>query len=350
MANVYFRKISSNTTTEQIKIISRELLEQITTQEKIKLEKEIPLKVHFGEPGNNTYLKPENYDGVIEFLENKKIKSSFIETSVLYGGKRYKEELHLETARTHGFTKLPVVIADGSHGQDFDEIPIDKTHYKTCKLGREFSKYKQLIVIAHFKGHALAGFGGALKQLSMGFAAKGGKLSMHMGIKPRIKSRKCKHCNLCKTRCRYDALTIGKDKTERSFINHDKCVGCGACVAICPHKAITIFSVKGILRFIGINNHFPEKLAEYAYAAHHGRSNIYLNYVMNITKGCDCEGKNMVPIMEDIGIFASTDPVAIDKACYDIVQEKGKKFRGSKIFAHAQKIGLGSTTYDLIEV
>jgi len=345
MPNVYFKRFNGDSNPEIVKTFSRELLERIIAEEKIELEKEIPLKVHFGEKGNVTYIKPENYNGVIDYLEEKNIKSFFIETTVLYGGQRYKKDLHLKTAEENGFTRIPVIIADGELGESFDEIEINKKHFKTCKIGKEFSKYGQLIILSHFKGHMLAGFGGALKQLSMGHASKGGKLSMHFGIKPKIKSRKCEQCGLCQSKCAKNAITIG----EKSYIDHFLCVGCGACVAICPHKAVTVFSVKGILK-AAFGNKFTEKIVEYAYAGQKGKNNIYLNFLMNITRGCDCEGKKMSVIMNDIGILASTDPVAIDKASYDLIKKAGKKFRGYSTFAYAARIGVGSTDYVLKEI
>lgn len=347
MAKVYYTKVEQGTDVESIKKITKELLDKIIKEERIKLEKKIPLKVHFGEKGNVTFIKPENYDGIIDYLQDKNIETCFMETSVMYGGKRHKKELHVKTAEEHGFTRLPVIIADGDQGENFAEVEINKNHCKTCKIGKEFLKYNQIFVISHFKGHMLAGFGGAIKQLSMGHAAKGGKLAMHMGIKPKIVSRKCKKCHLCETRCNEHAITIN-DKV--SVINHEKCVGCGACVSICPHKAISIMSLKAILHAFGIGNPFQEKLVEYAYAAQKDKKNIYFNFAMNITGGCDCEPRKMKPVIDDFGIFISTDPVAIDKACYDIAQQKGKKFRGFKQFAYAEKIGLGSTNYELVEV
>lgn len=354
MVNVYFKKINSNTENKEIdsfdsnevKEIARELLEKAIQGEKVKLNKKVPLKVHFGEKKNISFIKPDNFDGIIDYLNRNKIESSFIETSVMYGGQRYKKDLHLKTAKEHGFTQLPIIIADGDQGENYVEVEINKNHFKTCKIGKDFLDYNQLIVISHFKGHMLAGFGGAIKQLSMGHASKGGKLAMHMGIKPKIRNRKCKKCNLCKTRCNEEAITIDK----KSFINHEKCVGCGACVAICPHKAISIFSIKGILRMVGIGNPFREKLVEYAYAGQKDKKNIYINFALNITKGCDCEPKKMIPVIGDIGVFASTDPVAIDKACYDMAQKKGKKFRGFKTFKYAEKLGLGSSEYHLIQI
>lgn len=344
MSNVYYKKVNSQTSIEEIQGITKELLAGIIEKEGVTLEKSIPLKVHFGEKGNKTYVKSENFVGIIDFLKEKGIESSYIETSVLYGGERFKKELHLKVAEDHGFTQVPVIIADGDEGEKFVDVEINKKHFQKCKLGIEFGNYNQIIVLAHFKGHMIAGFGGAIKQLAMGCASKGGKLAMHMGIKPRIVNRKCKKCHLCETRCNENAITIG----EKSFIDHDKCVGCGACVSICPHKAVTIMSPKGLYTAVFRSSDFKEKLVEYALAAHKDKKNIYFNFAMNITPGCDCEPRKMKPLMDDIGIFISTDPVAIDKACYDLVKENGKKFRGFKQFAYAESIGLGTTNYNLI--
>ncbi len=345
-ANVYFKKIDSSTDLETIQTFSKQLLETLVEKENVRLSTKVPLKVHFGEHKNVTFIKPENYFGIIEFLQERGIESCYMETCVLYGGQRYKKELHEKTAEAHGFTQLPIIFADGDHGENFAEVEINKKHFKTFKVGKAFLDFDQLIVISHFKGHTMAGFGGAMKQLAMGHAAKGGKMAMHLGEKPHIVSRKCKQCNLCKTRCSTDALIIGK----KSKIDRHKCVGCGACMAICPHQAISIFSVKNILKFVGIGNPFIEKIVEGAYAAQKGKKNIYMNYAMSITAGCDCEPRKMKPIMDDFGIFISTDPVAIDKACYDIAKEKGKTFRGFKAFAYAESIGLGSAHYTLHEL
>lgn len=345
MPNVYYKKIGRDTPVEEIKSITKRLLDRMVQDEHVVLEKEVPLKVHFGEKGNVTFLKSENYEGIIEYLAAKGIKTCYMETCAMYGGQRYKAELHEKTAREHGFTQVPVVIADGSHGEDFKEVEINKKHFKTCKIGKRFLDYNQIIVLSHFKGHFFAGFGGAIKQLSMGHAAKGGKLAMHMGIKPHIVNRKCKKCNVCKSRCNEGALMIDK----KSYIDHLKCVGCGACAAACPHKAISIITCKGVINALFGGNTFREKIVEYAYAAQKDKKNIYLNFAMNITNGCDCEPRKMKPAVKDLGIFASTDPVAIDRACYDLVKENGKKFKGFDQFSYAEKIGLGSQNYELIE-
>ncbi len=346
MSNVYFRKIDKSTSVQEVQAITQSLLEEIVEKEKIKLEKEIPLKVHFGEMGNTSYIKSENYEGIIKYLQDHDIETCFMETSVMYGGQRHNRELHIKTAKEHGFTQLPIVIADGERGEGFTEVEIDQKHFKTCKIGRAFLDYDQLIVVSHFKGHMLAGFGGAIKQLAMGHASKGGKMAMHMGIKPHIVNRKCKKCNFCKTRCNEHAITIGR----KSYINHEKCVGCGACVSICPHKAVSIFSLTSVMHFLGIGNNFQEKLIEYAYAAQKGKRNLYINFAMNITAGCDCEPRKMKNLVDDFGIFISTDPVAIDKVCLDLLKENGKKFRGAKQLDYAEHIGFGTTKYKLIEI
>ncbi|MBN1800875.1 MAG: DUF362 domain-containing protein [Candidatus Lokiarchaeota archaeon] len=348
MSNVYYKKLNSRTSTNDVNQITRGLLNRIILEENIDLDKKIPLKVHFGEKGNHTYIKPENYNGIIDFLQEKNIETCYIETNALYNGQRHKKEIHLALAQEHGFNKIPIIIADGDYGESFAEVEINKKHYKNCKIGKNFLDYDQLIVLSHFKGHILAGFGGAIKQLSMGHAARGGKLAMHKGIKPKIKEKKCKKCNLCKTRCNENAIIIEKD--EKSFIDHDKCVGCGACAAICPHGAISLNSLKGYMRLIGIGNNFKENLVEYAYAAAKGKKNIYINFAMNITRGCDCEPRKMKLLIDDIGVLISTDPVAIDKACHDLAKNNGKKFRGVKQLDYAEKIGLGSTQYELIEI
>ena len=346
MSKVYYKNFAGDSSFEIVRKISKELLEKVIENENIKLEKEIPLKVHFGEVGNITYIKPENYDGIIDFLEENDIKTHFIESTVMYGGQRNNKELHLKTAKEHGFTRIPVVIADGDHGESFYEVEINKKHFKKCKLGKEFSNYNQFIILSHFKGHMIAGFGGAIKQLAMGFASKGGKLAQHLGIKPKIINSKCKKCHLCEKRCAVNAITI----SEKSFINHDKCIGSGACFSICPHKAISIITIKSIYNYLFSKSSFKEKISEYGYAAQKGKKNIYINFIMNVTSGCDCEPKKMKILTDDIGILASTDPVAIDQASFDFVKQKGKEFKGKRVLEYSEKIGLGSRKYELINI
>ncbi|MDO4988104.1 MAG: DUF362 domain-containing protein [Synergistes sp.] len=346
MSDVLFINANQIHDTKERSQAARYILEELIRRENIVLEKEIPLKVHFGEDGNTTYIPPYSYDGIIDALCERGIKSSFIETSVLYAGKRAHSKTHEALARSHGFTRLPVIIADGTAGENFCEVRIDGSHFTNCKIGAEFLKYRQMIVLSHFKGHQIAGFGGAIKQLSMGCAAKGGKLEMHRGVKPYVISFLCRSCGICTQNCRTNAITADK----KAKIDTSKCTGCGACYALCPHKAIAIYTPISLYSLIFRRKEFYEALAEYALAAQKGKRCIYINFAMNITNGCDCLGRKMTPVLPDIGIFASCDPVAADAACLAASRAVGKNFKGKHQLEHAQKIGLGSMSYRLVEI
>ena len=325
----------------------KKVLQALIEEHQLDLEKDLPIKLHFGEKGNRTYLKPEVYDPVIDLLESAGSKSSFTETSVLYGGERFEAARHIKLAVSHGFTRIPVMIADGDHGECSASIPIPGgKHFTSAAIAEKLAAAPQVLVVSHFKGHLLAGFGGAIKQLSMGFASKGGKMAMHLSVKPHIKSRKCRKCKLCLSRCNANAIETG----EKFFIDPDKCVGCGACFAICPHKAISILSFSGLKNMLFGNRYFREKLVEYALAAHRGKKNIYLTFAVDIAPGCDCDPRKMAPCIPDIGVFASLDPVAVDAACYDAAAKAGKRFRGGEQLGYAEKIGLGSTDYRIVEI
>lgn len=330
-----------------VKEASVKLLKAVLEREQFSLADQVPIKVHFGEKGNRTYLKPETYDGLIDYIQAQGKECRFSETSVLYGGERFSREKHLKLAEAHGFTRIPVVIEDGANGEEAVNVQVDLKHFTKCSVAKGLAEAEQILVCAHFKGHKLAGFGGAVKQLSMGCAAKGGKMAMHLSVKPKIFNLFCKHCGLCASRCQVQAITITK-KTAR--IDHSKCIGCGACFSICRHHAVSILSWDGIVNMLFKSGNFREKLVEYAYAAHKGKRNIYLNFAMSVTNGCDCEPLPMRTCIDDIGIFASTDPVAIDQACLDAAEKAGKKFKGGEQLVYAEKIGIGSRKYELIEI
>ncbi|OPJ57645.1 DUF362 domain-containing protein [Clostridium oryzae] len=343
MAKVYYKAIDSYSKTEEISSAAVELLDKIVTEEKVPLESFIPLKVHFGEKGNKTFIQSKNFIGIINYLKQKNIESAFIETNVLYRGERTTKEKHLKLAKEHGFTELPIIIADGEHGEGFEEVEINKKNFNKCKVGKEIANKKQIIVLSHFKGHALAGFGGAIKQLGMGCAARGGKLAQHANSIPKVSVLKCKACGACAKKCPETAITI----TKKAKINKDKCIGCASCMAICPHGAITNSWLASI------SKSFNERLAEYAYAAAKEKNNIYITFVFNITRNCDCEGHDMKTIANDLGVFASTDPVALDKACLDVLDRNNQRTvfrRGRYTLDYAEKIGLGSKQYELVEI
>jgi len=315
------------------------LLKKIVVETGHKFASEVPIKVHFGEKGNNTFIPAKTYNPIIQYLQTNDVAPSYIETNVLYRGSRTTTEKHLATAREHGFTQIPIIIADGDIGTEYNEIEINKVHCKKCKIGKGFMPFQQFIVMSHFKGHGVAGFGGALKQLAMGFAARGGKLDQHSGIAPFVSSRSCIACGICKDKCNYDAIRIN----DFAIIDSKKCIGCAGCIAVCP---------KGAIRNSWSGLHYHEKLAEYAYGAALGKNIIYITFIHNITEDCDCVGSHMKLITGNIGIVAGKDPVALDTACLDLVQKSsGKKYfeDGRATLRHAENIGLGTMAYELIE-
>lgn len=343
MSKVFFCKVQGNNRKEEISKIALNLLKHLVEKEKLTLEKEIPLKVHFGEKGNDAYISPESFNGIINFLKENSIESSYLETNVLYHGERTKSQSHVKLAKEHGFNQLPIVIADGEEGELYDEIEIEEKHFKKCKIAKNIANKNQIIFLSHFKGHIFAGFGGAIKQLAMGCASRGGKLAQHANSKPKVSYFKCKACGACVKNCPVNAISL---KTKAK-INKDTCIGCASCVGICGYKAIY---TGWLASFFGS---FNERLAEYAFAASKGKNHIYINFAINITKGCDCIGHKQKLLSPDIGIFASLDPVSIDMACIDIINKTNDKRifkKGMLTLNYAEKIGVGKKEYELIEI
>ena len=186
MARVYFALIEKGMSESDISELAADVLEKLLNHEALSLPKELPIKVHFGEKGNETYVKPELYNDIIEFLMKSNVKTYYMETNVLYRGERTTRDRHTALAENHGFTQIPVRIADGEKGEASSSVQIDGNHFKECKIATGFVEAEMVLVTSHFKGHILAKFGGTLKQLGMGFAARGGKLDMHAKSKPLI--------------------------------------------------------------------------------------------------------------------------------------------------------------------
>ena len=336
MSNVYFYPITDYSDKQLINKVTYDMLKIIVEKENVKLEKTTPLKVHFGEKGNTTFITPDNYSGIKKYLKENDINTCYIETNVLYKGSRTLTKDHIETAKEHGFTDLDIVIADGDTDRAYQDIEIDGEIFKKCKIGYKFKDYNSYIVLAHFKGHVAAGFGGSIKQLGMGFASRGGKLNQHSDEIPII-SNKCTSCGTCEQKCPVNAIKLEK----RAIIDKNICIGCASCSTVCPCNAINNSWE---------DSNFFKKLGEYAYAAACGKTNIYFNFVFNVTKDCDCMGKSMKAIAPNVGIFAGTDPVAVDTASLDKLQEmtNSKIFDSARItLEHTQKLGLGNIEYKL---
>ncbi|MCH4886124.1 DUF362 domain-containing protein [Acidaminobacter sp. JC074] len=339
MSKVYFKRYEGHDNSV-LSAIAKEMLEQLVEKDGHELMKNVPIKVHFGEKGNKTFVPAACYDGIIDYLEENQRETSFIETNVLYRGQRTTKENHINVAKDHGFTRVPIIIADGEMGEAVHEVEINKEYFDKVKIGAAFKDYEQIIVMSHFKGHGLAGFGGALKQLAMGFASRSGKMAQHSRMVPTVNSKKCISCGVCVNKCDVDAITID----EFAEISADKCIGCAGCIAVCP--------VGAIKNDWGASN-FREKITEYAYGAQLNKKHLYITFMINITKDCDCVGEEMHPIAKNFGVLASVDPVALDTACINLLQEEEHVDlfnTGRESLVHAGHIHFGSDKYELIEL
>ncbi len=318
-----------------------------------KLGKRIGIKLHFGEKGNETYLKPEIAKKVYDFVrENKKDldKLALVECNVLYRGERTTRTRHIALAKEHGFGFAEIDILDGELGEETLTLPVANGIVKEAKVGKGLERYDSLIILTHFKGHVMAGYGGAFKNLGMGLGSRAGKLHMHANVSPKISKSKCTGCGTCIKNCGSDAIHLVNGK---AVIDSSKCTGCAMCIAVCPVGAVKIpwlSSTSSLLQKKIID--YSKAIIEYL-----NFKLIYINALVNITKECDCMGKKQKPIVEDIGFLVSNDPVAIDKASLDLVQ-KATHHKFSLInlanknlpTKYAESLGLGTQNYELINL
>jgi uncharacterized Fe-S center protein len=306
-----------------------------------KLGKKVAIKVHFGERGCNTYISPKIVKKVYEKITSLGKKATLIECNVLYKGSRTNRTDHIATAKEHGFDFAPIDILDGEDGSEFIEI-------NGCKIGKGIKKYDSLVVLSHFKGHVMAGFGAAIKNVGMGLGSRAGKMHMHVSTHPEI-SKKCIGCGKCIEHCDVNAIKLENGKAK---IDANKCIGCAICVAVCPSGAVSVPWLSET------PNELQKKIALYTEAVLSLFPNpIFINVLEKITKDCDCESEVQKPIMKDIGIVYSEDIVAIDKASLDLANEFSLgKFNDinsidkNKQISLAQDLGLGSTKYELIRL
>jgi hypothetical protein len=353
------------------------LLDRVDLQGKIKEKDLVAIKLHFGEKGNTAYVRPIFLRKIVDRVKHYKGKPFLTDTNTLYTGTRSEAISHLTTAYENGFTEsvvnAPILIADGLRGNSAVKVRIDKPIFKTVSIAREIYMTDALITITHFKGHELSGFGGALKNLGMGCSSREGKLSQHSNISPKVKGKACTGCETCLTWCAQEAISMllpksgVETKQGVASIDPKKCIGCGECILSCPSGAIQIQWNESIPIF-------QKKMVEHAYGAvlkKKGKT-LYLNFLTQISPACDCYGYSETPIVQDIGILSSEDPVAIDQASVDLVNgETGN--RSSKLpgawepgenkfraiypevdwniqLAYGEEIGLGIREYELIKI
>lgn len=364
MSKVYFTSLRTSPGNNLL-----QKLERLITSAGIKdisfSKKFVAVKIHFGEPGNLAYIRPNFVVPIINQVKEKGGIPFLTDSNTLYKGLRSDAVNHLNSAFSNGFnplvTQCQVIIADGLKGTDYKEIEINQKHVKFAKIGAAIANADIVISMNHFKGHEMAGFGGCLKNLGMGSGSIGGKLEMHSNSQPYVYAENCTGCGECEQNCNHGAISVGADNF--AVIDYKKCIGCGQCVAVCQYEAAQVkWDNKG----------FYEKIAEYALAVVKDKQHFHINFIMDVSPNCDCWGYNDSPIINDIGILASFDPVAIDKASLDLVNKavinqdsaigqhhhkEGDRFgfthpstNGKECLEYAEEIGLGNQNYELIEV
>ena len=340
----------------------------------IDMEKKfVAIKLHFGEPGNLSFLRPNYAKAVADVVKELGGIPFLTDCNTLYVGRRKHALEHLEAAQENGFSPLStgcqIIIADGLKGTDEVEVPVEGGEYVTAaKIGRAVMDADIFISLAHFKGHESTGFGGAIKNIGMGCGSRAGKMEQHCSGKVSVNPKRCRGCGACARNCAQGAISYGEDR--KAVIDEEKCVGCGRCIGHCNFDAIR-------------NNNFDagellnRKMAEYTKAVLAGRPGFHINMVIDISPSCDCCPTNDAPILPDIGMFASFDPVALDEACVDACNRQ-QPLPDSQLadnmaaegfcdhhdhftnnspetdwrtcLEHAEKIGVGTRSYELVQV
>ena len=331
------------------------------------------IKINFGEPGNLAYLRPNYAKAVADLVKELGGVPFLTDCNTLYVGRRKNALEHLEAAYENGFspfsTGCHVLIADGLKGTDDVSVPVEGgTMVKEAKIGRAIMDADVFLSLNHFKGHELTGFGGAIKNIGMGCGSRAGKMEQHKSGKPTVDQALCRGCGLCAKLCAQAAISY--DSARKASIDHDRCVGCGRCIGVCNFDAIANHNDRA-------NDDLCVKMAEYTKAVLAGRPHFHINLVIDVSPYCDCHAENDLPILPDVGMFASFDPVALDQACVDACN-RAEPIPGSRLtdlcsaagfhdrhdhfhnsmpetnwettLAHAEKIGIGSRQYELITV
>lgn len=325
------------------------------------------IKIHFGEPGNLSYLRPNYARAVADVVKKLGGYPFLTDCNTLYVGGRKNALEHIESAYVNGFTPYTtgchIIIGDGLKGNDDVPIPVSNGEYiKEAKIGRAIVDADIILSLTHFKCHECTGIGGTIKNLGMGCGSRGGKMEMHSNGKPFVNQEACVGCGMCTKNCAHGAITLNNRKAS---VDHEKCVGCGRCIGACPMDAVYSENNEA-------NDILSYKMAEYAKAVVEGKPQFHISLVIDVSPFCDCHPENDSPIIPDVGMFASFDPVALDLACAQAAL-KQPVLSGSRLdempkdyedhftnthpvtnwrsqIDHGEKIGLGSTDYELIEI
>jgi len=312
----------------------------------------VAVKTSFGEKGNIGYIKPPLIKAVVDKAKPGGGKPFLVETNTLYVGKRSNAIDHLMLAHEHGFTienvGAPVIIGDGLLGEHDYIVEINQKLCKNAYISGVAKAANAIVSIAHVTGHLGTGMGATFKNVGMGLSARGGKLAQHSGVIPQIIRKNCEICKVCEIWCPVDAIAMGDDA---AVIDPKKCIGCGECLAVCQFDAVKIAWDEDAINL-------QKKVAEYCLAILKDKKQkaVFFNFLTHITIHCDCMDKPYEPDITDIGIMVSKDPVAVEKATIDIINERTGEDYFKRIWPeidysvqlkHAYEIGLGNLEYDL---
>ena len=356
-ANVYFIEASVDDGEAAISDKARKLFRAGQFGRCFKPNDFTAVKVHVGEESNTTYLKAPCLQGLVDELVALKTKPFITDTSTLYTGRRHNAIDHTVLATERGFSVeglgIPFIAPDGLYGTSETAVAIPGELDQEVLIASDIVRCQSILSVAHVTGHCAACVGASVKTLGMGCSSRKGKMRQHAALKPKVKKGKCTHCGECYRHCPADAITLDD---VQAHIDQDKCIGCAECVAVCRFDAVSYDWQQE-------NEILQKSVAEHALGVLQGKAGraAFFNFTLSVTRDCDCFGQADLPrIVDDIGILASTDPVAVDRAAIDLVEGRGgkgvpalignKKLDWHHQIEHAVKIGLGEANYELIEV
>ena len=330
----------------------------------------VAIKMHFGELGNLAFLRPNYAKAVADMVKEKGGRPFLTDSNTLYPGYRKNALDHLDCANLNGFntvtTGCQIIIGDGLKGTDDVAVKVPECEYiDEAYIGRAVEDADVLISLSHFKGHEATGFGGAIKNIGMGCASRAGKMHQHNFGKPVVEPELCRNCHRCSKECGSDAIRYEGGK---AFIDPELCKGCGRCIGACAFDAIHNVNDNA-------NEILGRKMAEYAYAVCKDKPHFHIAIANDISPNCDCHEENDAPILPDLGMFASFDPVALDTAAADMAQkakampnsqlwdnlnspgwkpyddvffDSNPNIRWKETLEQAEKTGLGTRNYELV--
>lgn len=373
-ANVYFTDFRTPAHGDSLPTKLKKLMKKAGIADIDMDGKFVAIKMHFGELGNISYLRPNYAKAVADVIKSLGGKPFLTDCNTMYPGFRKNAIDHLYCAWENGFSPLsagcPILIADGLKGTDEVEVPVEGGEYvEKAKIGRAIMDADVFISLTHFKGHEMTGFGGTIKNIGMGCGSRAGKTEMHISGQPQIDAESCRGCKACLKQCANDGLLWNAD-TRKMSVDKEHCVGCGRCIGACNFDAIQFEDY-----------HAPQllnrKMAEYTKAVVSGRPQFHISLVVDVSPNCDCHAENDAPILPNIGMFISTDPLALDQACvdaclkatplvnsqlhdhltapnfcdhHDHFTNSTPESEWKSCLEHAEKISLGCREYELIKM